>query len=304
MEYLKINSNSDGLALDVVIAACDKPKAIFQIVHGMCEHKERYFEFIEYLNVCGYVVIIHDHRGHGKSVVDQSDLGYFYGDGANCIVEDVHQLSDYIKARYPRLPLCLFGHSMGSLVVRNYIQKYDQDIDALIVCGSPSKNELAKLGKGLCKVLAKVKGDKYHSKLLQKMSFGAFNKGFTKPNEWICSDEQVVDDYNSNPLCTFTFSVNGFYNLLTLMEVTYKKTNRHVNQSLPILFISGKEDPCLVNEKAFNKAVEHLKEEGYNEVISILFEHMRHEILNEKNKETVYQTITTFLNDKMEDYNG
>ena len=107
---------------------------------------------------------------------------------------------------------------MGSLVVRNYIQKYDHEINALIVCGSPSKNKLAGLGKLLCKAIAMVKGDKYHSKLLQKMSFGAFNKGFDKPNEWICSNSQVVDEYNNNPLCTFTFSVNGFYNLLSLMQ--------------------------------------------------------------------------------------
>lgn len=124
----------------------------------MCEHKERYLDFIEYLNDCGYVVIIHDHRGHGKSVLDETDLGYFYGEGARAIVEDVHQLTNYIKKKYPNLPVCLFGHSMGSLVVRNYIQKYDHEINALIVCGSPSKNKLAGLGKLLCKAIAMVKG--------------------------------------------------------------------------------------------------------------------------------------------------
>ena len=301
MEYLKINSISDKLPLDVIVSAPEHPKAIFQIVHGMCEHKERYLDFIEYLNDCGYVVIIHDHRGHGKSVLDETDLGYFYGEGARAIVEDVHQLTNYIKKKYPNLPVCLFGHSMGSLVVRNYIQKYDHEINALIVCGSPSKNKLAGLGKLLCKAIAMVKGDKYHSKLLQKMSFGAFNKGFDKPNEWICSNSQVVDEYNNNPLCTFTFSVNGFYNLLSLMQNTYKNIDYEANKKLPVLFISGKEDPCLINEKAFNNAVTHLKKQGYQHVISILFEHMRHEILNEKYKETVYSTIKTFLVDTMEE---
>lgn len=295
MEYLKINSAYDNLPLDVIIAIPQQPKAIFQIVHGMCEHKERYLDFIKYLNEQGYVVLIHDHRGHGKSVLDENDLGYFYDQGGQAIVEDVHQLTLYVKERFPNLPIYLFGHSMGSLVVRNYIQKYDYEIDALIVCGSPSKNKLAKLGKILCKLLAGVKGEQYHSKLIQKLSFGAFNKGFTKPNEWICSDSAVVDDYNNNPLCTFTFSVNGFYNLLTLMQNTYQKTNNKINKDLPILFISGKEDPCLVNEKAFNQAVSHLKNQGYLYVNSILFEQMRHEILNEKDKETVYATITTFL---------
>ena len=103
MEYLKINSISDKLPLDVIVSAPEHPKAIFQIVHGMCEHKERYLDFIEYLNDCGYVVIIHDHRGHGKSVLDETDLGYFYGEGARAIVEDVHQLTNYIKKKYPNL---------------------------------------------------------------------------------------------------------------------------------------------------------------------------------------------------------
>lgn len=295
MEYIKINSKVDNLPLDVIVSVPQEPKAIFQIVHGMCEHKERYFDFIEYLNNEGYIVIIHDHRGHGHSVLSNDDLGYFYEQGAYAIVEDVHQLTTYIKNRFPDLPICLFGHSMGSLIVRNYIHKYDREIDALIVCGSPSKNKLAKLGKLLCRMLSLIKGDKYHSKLLQKMSFGSFNKGFSKPNAWICSDDRVVDAYNNNPLCSFTFSVNGFYNLLTLMEITYSKINHDVNHDLPVLFISGKEDPCLVNEKLFNEAVTHLKNQGYRNVNSLLFDKMRHEILNEKEKNKIYETITSFL---------
>lgn len=84
-------------------------------------------------------------------------------------------------------------------------------------------------------------GDKYHSKLLQKMSFGAFNKGFDKPNEWICSNSQVVDEYNNNPLCTFTFSVNGFYNLLSLMQNTYKNIDYEANKNYQsYLFLAKK----------------------------------------------------------------
>lgn len=304
MEHLKINSDCDSLALDVIVASVDNPKAIVQIVHGMCEYKERYLDFMAYLNKCGYVVIIHDHRGHGQSVLDSGDLGYFYDDGAHAMVEDVHQLTSYIKSKYPGLPVYLFGHSMGSLVVRNYIQKYDRDIAGLIVCGSPSKNNLASIGKILCRLLSVFKGDHYRSKLLQKMSFGAFNQGFSIPNQWICTDPEVVAAYNQDPLCMFTFSLNGFYNLLTLMQRTYQKTQRQVNIQLPILFISGREDPCLVNEKAFDQAVQHLSNEGYQDVTSILFEQMRHEILNEKNKEKVYQTITTFIEDSREKNNA
>lgn len=295
MEQIKINSKCDNLALDVIISPCSEPKAIVQLVHGMCEHKERYLDFINYLNQNGYIVIIHDHRGHGRSVIDKGDLGYFYDDGAKAIVEDVYMLSQYIKNKYPGLPLYLLGHSMGSLIVRNYIRKYDQEIDGLIVCGSPSYNKFSGIGKGICKLYMIVKGDKYHSRLMQKMSFGTFNKGYQKDNEWICSDSKIVDDYNNDSLCTFTFTVNGFYNLLTLMQQAYRKNGDVVNSDLPVLFISGRDDPCLVNERAFNQAVNLLKNNGYHHVEAILFDNMRHEILNERENQKVYDVIISFL---------
>lgn len=295
MERLNINSNYDGLPLDVIISTCVNPIGIIQIAHGMCEHKERYLDFINYLNQKGYIVIIHDHRGHGKSVLNKNDLGYFYDDSADAIVEDVYLLTKYIKNRFINLPLYLLGHSMGSLIVRNYIQKYDHEIDGLIVCGSPSYNKFTKIGKVVCKFFMIIKDDHYCSQLMQKMSFGSFNKEFEKPNQWICSDSKVVDKYNQDPLCTFTFTINGFYNLLTLMQRTYQPIVNSVNSKLPILFISGREDPCLLNEKAFKQAVKHLENSGYQNIDAILFDEMRHEILNELNKQKVYNKIIEFL---------
>ena len=295
MERLKINSSCDNLPLDVIISTCADPKGIVQIAHGMCEYKERYLDFINNLNQNGYIVIIHDHRGHGKSVLNENDLGYFYNDGASAIVEDIYLLSKYIKNRFNDLPLYLLGHSMGSLIVRNYIQKYDYEIDGLIICGSPSYNKLTKVGKVVCKLFMVVKDERYCSKLMQKMFFGAFNKRFDKQNEWICSDRNIVDAYNQDPLCTFIFTINGFYNLLTLMQRTYQPIDYSINSELPILFISGRDDPCLINEKAFKQAVNHIKNNGYKDVNVILFDKMRHEILNEQNKQEVYNSIINFL---------
>lgn len=68
-------------------------KGIFQISHGMAEHKERYFDLIAYLTAQGYVTIIHDHRGHGKSVRTKENLGYFYDRRGTYIVEDLHQVN-------------------------------------------------------------------------------------------------------------------------------------------------------------------------------------------------------------------
>ncbi|MEG0368080.1 MAG: alpha/beta hydrolase [Coprobacillus sp.] len=282
-EHLIIQSDFDNLPLDTIIMAPNHPKGIIQFAHGMCEHKERYFHFIEYLCQNGYVCIIHDHRGHGKSIYHEDDLGFFYENGHKGIVED--------------LPLYLFGHSMGSLVVRCYLKQYDQDIDGLFVCGSPSRNPAAKMGILLARTISKLKHNHHRSALIQKIGFGAFNKKFgTTPNSWICSDVEIVNAYNKNPLCRFTFTTNGFESLFHLMEETYSPEKWQINhQNIPIHFIAGEDDPCIQNEKKFKEAVNFIKQCGYTNVTSYLFKGMRHEILNEKDNQKVYQHVIDTL---------
>jgi len=297
-EHLTIKSNFDQLPLDVVIMSPPHPIGIVQFSHGMCEHKERYFDFMNFLVKNGYVCLIHDHRGHGKSIFKEEDLGYFYDQGHLGIVEDVHQLTLLMKQRYPELPLYLFGHSMGSLVVRCYTKKYDQDIDGLIVCGSPSLNPAAGMGIHLARISAKLSGDHHRPKLIQKIGFDAFNKNFDKktPNSWICSDSKVVQAYNQNPLCRFIFTANGFESLFHLMKETYNPQNWVMKkEELPIYFVAGKEDPCIVSEKKFQEAVQFMKDRGYHHVSSHLFANMRHEILNEKNHQQVYEYLLNIL---------
>ncbi|MEG0593029.1 MAG: alpha/beta fold hydrolase [Coprobacillus sp.] len=297
-EHLSIVSQFDKLPLDVIIMSCAHPKGIVQISHGMCEHKERYLEFMEYLIQNQYVCIVHDHRGHGKSILKDDDLGYFYENGHIGIVEDLHQVSLFIKERYPSLPLYLFGHSMGSLVVRCYAQKYDDDIQGLIVCGSPSENPAAPMGLRLASWISKHKGHHHRSQFIQKISFESFNKKFdtNTPNSWICSDKDIVDDYNKNPLCRYIFTANGFHSLFSLVLKTYSPKGWLLkHKELPIHFIAGSEDPCIINEKKFNQAVSFMKNVGYLNVTSFLFKGMRHEILNEKDKYKVYQHILEIL---------
>lgn len=297
-EHLTIKSNFDNLPLDVIVLRPAHPCGIIQISHGMCEHKERYLDFMQFLCQQGYVCLIHDHRGHGKSIHHSNDLGYFYKDGDQAIVEDVHQLTVWIRRQYPELPLYLFGHSMGSLVVRCYMKKYDHDIDGLIVCGSPSRNPSAKIGISLARFLTKLKSDHYHSTLIQKIGFDAFNKRFDKktPNSWICSDKQVVKLYNDNPLCHFTFTTNGFECLFSLMKNTYDAQLWQMkNKAIPIHFIAGKDDPCIVNEEKFKEAYTFMKSLGYQNVTAHLFDNMRHEILNETYHHMVYDHILSII---------
>ena len=179
-EHLKIISEFDQLPLDVIVMSPSHPRGIVQISHGMCEHKERYFDFMNFLCQNGYVCLIHDHRGHGKSIRCDDDLGYFYENGDQGVVEDLHQLTLWIRQQYPQLPLYLFGHSMGSLIVRCYCQKYDQDINGLFVCGSPSHNPLAGVGISLSHVYQKVKNDHYRPQMIQKIGFDTLNKSLIR----------------------------------------------------------------------------------------------------------------------------
>lgn len=300
MEKTKIKSNQDGLELDILLIKPEgEIKGIVQISHGMAEHKERYKPFMEYLASCGYMTIIHDHRGHGASVKRHQDLGYFYDKQAEYIVEDLHQITTYIKEQYPDKKLILFGHSMGSMVVRKYIKKYDKDIDKLIVCGSPSQNPYAGLALAVVKMLKIFKGEYHRSNFIQKLAFGTYNKNIKNPiseNAWVCANEEIVKEYDKDELNGFVFTLNGFQNLFTLMRDIYSKQGWELNKKeLPIFFIAGADDPVINSAKDWQKAQDFLREVGYQNVSGKLYSGMRHEILNEKDKKKVFEDILNWI---------
>lgn len=301
MQKFELISNHDRLPLHglVVVPKDCEPKAILQILHGMCEHKERYAAFLQEMTSHGFVCAIHDHRGHGESVRQKEDLGYFYQDGGSAMVTDAYQVTQWIQAQFPNLPLFLLGHSMGSLVARCYLKRYPDVLDGLILCGSPSAAIGVGLGERVRAMLARKKGEQYHSEWLGKTVFSGFEKPFRvegRKNAWLCRDSKVVDAYNQDPLCTFNFSLNGYEALLYLLRNTYDTENWNVVQpNLPIRFLSGAEDPCRGNDAKFNQAVELLRSVGYTDVTARLFPGMRHEILNELQKELVYADVQNTL---------
>lgn len=300
----KLNSKCDKLELGVTITIPEENqiiKGIFQISHGMAEHRKRYLPFMEFLTNQGYICIIHDHRGHGESIKTQEDLGYFYDKTANYIVEDLHQVTQYIKGKYPDLPVYLFGHSMGSLIVRCYLKQYDNEIDKLIVCGSPSNNKLAGVGIIVSKVIQAVKGEKYRSKFMQKLTFSSYSKEFKEErkneNCWISENKTNKENYKKDPKCGFLFTLNGFQNLYQLVQNTYSnKKWRKQNLELPIFFIAGDKDPVIGDLSKWMSAYEFLQNEiGYQNVSHKLYKDKRHELLNEDIKEKVYQDILNWI---------
>jgi len=291
-ENFKSQSECDGLKLDIEVYIPEgEPKGIVQLSHGMVEDKKYYFDFMEFLTQNGYVSIINDHRGHGKSIKAKEDLGFFYEESSDYVVEDLHQITKYIKNRFPDHKVYLLGHSMGSLIVRKYIKKYDDEIDALIVCGSPSINKFSKAGLLAAKTVKLFKGERYRSKLLNTLALGS---DYT--NSWISNDKKYVEEFTKDEDCGFIFTTNGFINLTKLMIDTYSKKGWQLkNKELPIFFIAGEDDTVIKNLKLWHKSIDFIKNIGYENVTYKSYPNMKHAILKENNKEIVYNDILDFI---------
>lgn len=310
-EIFTVHSKTDGLCLEILAlepAEDGNVTGVLQLCHGMCENKERYLPLMEHLAERGIACVIHDHRGHGKSIKDGEDLGYMYGGGVHALVEDAYQVTKWAKKRWPGRSFILFGHSMGSMVVRCYMKKHDRELDGLLVCGSPGKNPALAAGKVIAAIQKRIFGEKHRCKMLEALSFGAYARAFRQEKSrfaWCCSDPEVIREYEASPLCGFTFTADGYQTLFHLMEETYRiEKKKNMNENIPILFIGGEEDPCIGGKKRFEEAMETMRLCGYENVSGKLYPGMRHEILNEKDKQQVFRDIFQFMNQVIKKKDG
>lgn len=280
-----------------------KPVGIIEIVHGMCETRQRYTTAFETLSKHGYICAIADMRGHGENILTTEDLGFFGDEGYKGLVDDVHEYTMFLKREYPKLPIVLLGHSMGSLIARAYLKKHSKEVDGVILSGSPSNNPMSGVAILLIKFLALFRGWHYRSPLMKNLVNGPFERPFKKEgllNSWHTRNRKIVDEFNKDPLCGFTFTLNGYLTLMNLMQQVYSSIGWiSKNPSLPVMFISGGADPCRTNDKAFKKAVSHLKKCGYPNTFSKLYVDMRHELLNELDNDEVYSDILKFIEIKV-----
>ena len=280
------------------------PVAILQISHGMCEYIERYEDFIGFLSTQGILVCGNDHLGHGKSLPEPEGLGYFSSkDGASHLVEDLQSLKVLMNAKYPHLPYFMLGHSMGSFILRKYLSLYGEELDGAIISGTAGPNPMALPGQWINTVMGLVKGDGYRSPFFNRLFFQGFNTPFEKeglPFAWLSRDSHVVKSYAKDPLCNFTFTLNGFSNLLKLMsEVTKPSWPSSVPKDLPLLLLSGTMDPVGNFGSGVEKTYGLLKSAGASDLTLKLYPDGRHEMLNETNREEVYQDIYKWLNEKI-----
>lgn len=273
-------------------------KAVLQIAHGMAEHKERYEGFASFLCSLGVAVYVNDHLGHGESVSSKDEKGYFGKDGYKTLVEDCHLLTEIVKDEYPAIPFFVFGHSMGSFIIRNYLAKYGELVDGAIICGTGGKNPAAGIGIAITKLISKCKGgDHYRSKFIDNLAFGTYGNKFEHRTafDWLTKDHDVVDNYIADEECGFLFTNNGFVGLFSALKDANSKDCFEKTPNIPILMISGEDDPVGNYGKGVLQVYDNLKKSGHN-VECRIYPNARHEILNESDTvEKVYEDIKTFI---------
>ena len=175
-------------------------KGLIHIVHGMTEHIDRYDYFMSKLAENGYLAFGFDNLGHGKTALSDSELGFISSiDGWKYLANDVAFVSKTIKNMYPNLPLFLFGHSMGSFIVRIAAENNPELYDKLIICGTSGKNPLSKIGLMLANVIKKLKGERYISNFILNIAFGSYNKRFEKEINTLGLQKTAMSSQNTVP---------------------------------------------------------------------------------------------------------
>ena len=276
-------------------------RAVVQIVHGMIEYIERYDGFASYLAERGYFVIGHDHLGHGESAASQDDWGFFEEENGNrVLLEDIHQVRRRAQERYPDAPYILLGHSMGSFLVRQYLCIKGEGICEAVILGTGNMPaSLLRFGMFVTSTMAAVTGWRFRSRLVKLMVFGSYNKGIVPHRtafDWISRDEAVVDTYRSEPKTSFDFTMNGYYNLFYSMLWLKKEEHlRRMRKDLPVLFASGTADPVGSYGKGVEAAAESFRAHGVTHVDVKLYPADRHEILNELDRQQVYEDLWRWM---------
>lgn len=277
------------------------PKGIVQLVHGMAEHIARYDDFARFLVGRGYAVAGHDQLGHGASAAPQ-DWGVLPAkNGKDFLLADIDALADIVCGTLGRdVPLFLFGHSMGSYLVRSYITRRSRTLAGAILSGTghvPAATSRA--GHALACAICARKGDAARSPLLHKLGVGAYAKqveGAKTDCDWLSFSEDNVAAYRADERCGFMFSAGGYAMLTSLTaEVCSPKSARRIPKTLPLLFISGAHDPVGDCGTGVERACSMARDAGVLDVELKLYENMRHEILNEADRKDVYEDIAAWL---------
>lgn len=282
-----------------------KPVGIIQIAHGVTEYIARYEEFASYLTGKGFIVVGNDHLGHGKSIAEGGKTMYFGPKGSwNWVVKDVKTLKDITQETYPNIPYCMLGFSLGSFVVRTYLIDYPGNLDAAIIMGTGQMPPVAiKIAKFMANMEAKKAGEENTTPAIHNLTFGTYNKIFA-PNrteyDWLCSNEEALDEYIADPQKGGDFSAGLFRELLDgMLYSSHEKNVWYMDKNLPILLISGEKDPVGDCGKGVQATEKVMRKAGIKDIEVKMYLGLRHDILHEKEKEQIYVDIYNWITKRL-----
>lgn len=282
-----------------------QPKAVIQIIHGISEYIDRYTPVARFLTDQGYVVVGNDHLGHGRTAAGPEEYGFFCEkDGWHTVTADVRRLRVLMGQKYPGLPYFILGHSMGSFLARTYLIDWPGTVTGAILSGTGQEpSALISMGWQLSNIVCKSSGPRTHSKLVEHLAFGAYNTQFAPTRtraDWISRDEEVVDAYVADPLCSFMPTAGMFRDMMEGLQYIAQKSNlKKMDPTTPILFFSGDKDPVGQNGKGVLKVVDFFHQTGCQDVTVHLYPDGRHEMMNETNRVEVFHDILAWLEEQL-----
>ena len=299
IEKKVLSSDGKHLLSGVVLLPEGEAKGYVQVVHGMCEYLGRYQGFLEALAAEGYIAFGYDHLGHGKTAAPQERGFIADKDGWKLLIRDVSVFRDAVVKEYGEKPWFLFGHSMGSFIVRGAVA-FGARPEKLIVCGTGGPNPASGAGLAMCKTIGAFCGGHHVSKLVGGLAFGSYNKRFADEKDsaaWLTKDRAIRDRYRDDPLCNYSFQVSAMGDLIQLQKYVNEKAQfASFPKDLPAFFIAGTDDPVGDYGAGVKKAVDALSASGCA-VRMKLYENCRHEILNDSCREEVIADILEFIKD-------
>ena len=308
-EFVSSIGNGVKIAGFFYPSSAPKIKGVVQICHGMAEYLARYEEMIAKFNEAGYHVCGMDMPGHGATYELNKDKGYpkgYFGgvkDSWKVLLTDVMGMHEYAIERFGKdgLKYILYGHSMGSFVVRSIFStpRYNRQFDGYVFASTMGPNPAVGAGKFLAGAACALGGKKMKNGLLNLIAFGSYNKRIKKPGttcDWLSTIPEEVDKYVEDPMCGFTFTSEGFKTLFNIVAFMQSDEAYALIPDRPCMFTYGEEDPVGSYGTGVRKVIDRMKEAGADYRVKN-YGPYRHEIQNEPVRNEYFGDLISFFDE-------
>ena len=274
-------TDAHGVTIHYSVWKAASPKAVVQLAHGLGDHSLRYEHVVQELVNSGYSVYADDHRGHGRTGMQQwggdaSKLGRLGPGGMRATVAAVEQFTDIIRAENPGVPLVLLGHSWGSIIAQKIINAHPERYDALMLTGTAYRT------------LRHMNGGQLNARHKHLGSTGY---------EWLSRDAKVAQEFRDDPVA-FAAQALKLFGLADSIRLLGRPA-RNLAHDLPLLIQVGSDDSFGGTRSAELLAESYLRRSALSDVELIVYTDARHEVFNETNADEVIADTIEWLDDRL-----